>query len=1243
MNGLKRPAIGEKVVMGTLYDARLDTFLTTLFGEQLPVDAVQAMPLLQQDVRLGYDSSYEAKFSMMGISPPLACSILTGFVQPRGSACFVETPETGNNRWGALYHRILTVHEKLNISCPGIKDCLGNQSMLNPDATHFVAEIEWGVQSVIMAQLPHGKSSTGVQSNDNFEIAMSRLQVAVDASSPTDSKMTIDLNDSTGERLDVMAYSDVLQSGGIIMDGLDEAREFLGIIPLHIKDDNMGKGQPVTYSLLPLEMISFFFQVQIPTCRAPVSVPEECLKTFISIFDEFQSAQQTLSEYASVMSTKWQYVSHDQLEDIEARLRNLKDAELRLKREFPRILQSVRRGGDLTALLRLLDEHRIGEWSPKIIANVEISNLQVIDILDTLTSHGATFIGNNGVDLAGELSRHQHGDAYVLRFSRSFVGESTWDLNYQRFLKLLQEQLSDPSLRAFMAVVDLDMVEGLADEPRISFYQMGLEITDDFLSHERFMSEKCFARCSPSTFETTDIKRPIQRRFATIPCPGPKCNSQKSCGWTCSECLAPIEYGFTDDYFYCECGRSKSSNYEFKCNGDTHNSKYNRHDSATMPKLLSNLKSSNNLNILILGETGVGKSTFINALVNYLEFETLDEALSADKLHWVIPCSFSTQIMDRTNPNQEIVEKSVQVGSRSDEQDGSTGDSATQQTTVYPVTVTSGPTTYTVRLIDTPGIGDTRGTAFDKKNMSDILSTISSYDELHGILILLKSNAARLTITFQYCVKELLVHLHHSAAQNMVFGFTNTRISNYTPGDTFSPLKRLLSENDDVGLSLSINTTYCFDSESFRYLAAFKNNVTMPNKEDFDRSWKHSREETVRMISHFKSLPPHQTRKTISLNGARRNISELVKPMAEISQVIRTNIAICEDQMVELQNKRLTGDRLRKKLMITKIVMKSEQLNDKRTVCTHPRCTDFRDPGDGTNIKIAVYKTHCHPVCYLEDVPADVQAPPGLINCAAFDNTNHCITCSHNWQDHMHVLYELHEHAEIVPDITVEQQLKVHASDITLRQTGIATLNTKIKEYEEEHNIIRMAAAKFGLFLKKNSITPYNDATVAYLDFLIKAETDKVQQGGDERKLKDLTEDLQRHNETVQVLTRSVNMNNSAADLSEAGVERTVRHLYSLKHFGKNLRGLRDGISAAHQSTYRERPYMVSRGSGPRKQPRKIEVRNPKPGQSKMNLSQSNGNQSRSAGRPRGSGHAAEDDNGNNVSLGTRVYRRILG
>jgi hypothetical protein len=58
----------------------------------------------------------------------------------------------------------------------------------------------------------------------------------------------------------------------------------------------------------------------------------------------------------------------------------------------------------------------------------------------------------------------------------------------------------------------------------------GREITADLVEHERFISERCFARCAASTFETNDdIKKPIRRRFVTMPCPHPRCDQRLDC------------------------------------------------------------------------------------------------------------------------------------------------------------------------------------------------------------------------------------------------------------------------------------------------------------------------------------------------------------------------------------------------------------------------------------------------------------------------------------------------------------------------------------------------------------------------------------------------------------------------------------------------------------------------------------------------------------------------------------------
>ena len=215
----------------------------------------------------------------------------------------------------------------------------------------------------------------------------------------------------------------------------------------------------------------------------------------------------------------------------------------------------------------------------------------------------------------------------------------------------------------------------------------------------------------------------------------------------------------------------------------------------------------------------------------------------------------------------------MRIGQDADEKDGSQGDSATQLATVYPVYYGGG----LIRLIDTPGIGDTRGPDQDRQNVINILRVLRNYEKLHGILILLKPNNARLTIMFKFCVKEILTQLHRNAAENMVFGFTNTRGSNYQPGDTFQPLERLLGEYKDVIPGLFKETVYCFDSESFRYLAARHKGIDMGHIEDYRRSWDHSGNEARRMVAHFQTKKPHEVRNTVSLNETRHLILQLIQ------------------------------------------------------------------------------------------------------------------------------------------------------------------------------------------------------------------------------------------------------------------------------------------------------------------------------------------------------------------------------
>ena len=96
-----------------------------------------------------------------------------------------------------------------------------------------------------------------------------------------------------------------------------------------------------------------------------------------------------------------------------------------------------------------------------------------------------------------------------------------------------------------------------------------------------------------------------------------------------------------------------------------------------------------------------------------------------------------------------------------------TGASVTQEPKCYPFEVIADPSNYTVNIIDTPGMGDTRGTERDKVNMASIIYHLQAYDEIDAIMLLLHPNLSRLNVAFKYCVQELLKNLHVSCSKNI--------------------------------------------------------------------------------------------------------------------------------------------------------------------------------------------------------------------------------------------------------------------------------------------------------------------------------------------------------------------------------------------------------------------------------------------------------------------------------------------
>ncbi|CAF1423480.1 unnamed protein product, partial [Rotaria magnacalcarata] len=310
-----------------------------------------------------------------------------------------------------------------------------------------------------------------------------------------------------------------------------------------------------------------------------------------------------------------------------------------------------------------------------------------------------------------------------------------------------------------------------------------------------------------------------------------------------------------------------------------------------MIKANGNSNPSSDINILLLGQSGVGKSTFINALANYLCNDALEEACK-DKIQAVIPPAFSF-----TNVNT-FERKTIEVGDENEDVR-----SCKQQCRSFVFLVGD----KNLRIINSPGIGDTRGLEQDVEDFHKILTYMSQYEHLNGICILLKPNEERLTILFKFCVEALLRYLH----------------------------KNQHKKDHDVDVPFSRENTFLLDNEPLRYLALRKNGVRLNNDQtlSYQKRWDHTFKEYSNLINHIVTRPLHAVSNTLSLYEAKQLVRKLTRPIAEIAKLIQENIQLAKQhkenvlKTPQLANKGLPQNE-------AKII----SLEHPRTVCVNEKC-----------------------------------------------------------------------------------------------------------------------------------------------------------------------------------------------------------------------------------------------------------------------------------------------------------------
>ena len=173
----------------------------------------------------------------------------------------------------------------------------------------------------------------------------------------------------------------------------------------------------------------------------------------------------------------------------------------------------------------------------------------------------------------------------------------------------------------------------------------------------------------------------------------------------------------------------------------------------------------------------------------------------------------------------------------------------------------------------------------------------------------------------------------------------------------------------------------------------------------------------------------------------------------------------------------------------------------------------------------------------------------------------------------MHLTYDIQIVEKEFLSEEIQEQIQAKGDLKAQEEAFKQELDAKLEELKDEEECIIRTAAKFGSILKANALLPYNDAVGDYLDMCIEHEEMKPEEIRNHALLSTMQHIKEDYDCQRNILDKSTSMANGEDIDIPVQVMKLQSDLFQLKHFGKTLRAIFDGISitkSARNKAFRE-------------------------------------------------------------------------
>ncbi|KAF8320499.1 hypothetical protein DL93DRAFT_2052816, partial [Clavulina sp. PMI_390] len=356
-------------------------------------------------------------------------------------------------------------------------------------------------------------------------------------------------------------------------------------------------------------------------------------------------------------------------------------------------------------------------------------------------------------------------------------------------------------------------------------------------------------------------------------------------------------------------------------------------------------KAQSPYTILLVGETGVGKSAVLQFIANVL----------------------------LGNP---VFSYDLTILKESNEEGGSQGGSQTNAAQLYKLKSKNG---IEVNILDTPGLADTRGLQRDEIHKKSIATQIKeNIPSVNAVIILANGTVPRITVGTDYALNTLSALFPKTLASNIGFLFTNVS----SPLSWNFSLDTLPSVLKNAPLYLLDNPVALQKKyEKLKGQSGITNKVLNDMKKAVRAGEQAALEMLVDVFDWLDGLVPQATTSILTLYETSQQIEHKISDtLSQIEQAETKRQAV-----TELIQKIQTGagameNHAKYVELVNNMVWKQQESSNHSTLCNVTGCY-----------------SNCHEQCTL-NFSLD---PSGLKECWAMEGTT-CRRCKHSMWQHSH-------------------------------------------------------------------------------------------------------------------------------------------------------------------------------------------------------------------------------------------------